>query len=384
MHLTSQQVLTLEEESLREFLSLKVPEGPYVDYKQALSGKDEKDTKREFLKDVTAFANAAGGQLFIGVKEPKDGLSVEDQIVGLENGDTVARDLERVASACIDPRIPGLIIFPVPLNNGRWCVVVHIPSSLSRPHMVNYDKRGSFFVRHSESSPPMTTHEIREAVLTSASAEGRARLFVERRLGEVRDSIGSAKVFFLQAMPLIAPQSSWDVLSTPFEDVLRGGVRRGKFRYFADLATGYAPRPTIDGLLAEDKRDNPTWETEVHRTGYISLLYQNEVKTEFEGVERPIVTSGTCDLFRAFCHILKESLEVSGSDLPYLLACTYLNAQGTCLFVREFPKTFSNPCMKRDIVWPEHLRATGTDPMEIAESLCLRLFNAFGCRKIVK
>ena len=196
MLLTTQQAMALTEDSLRAFLSLSSPEGLYLDYKEDLSGTSEKKTKREFLKDVSAFANAAGGHLFLGVKEPSKGLSVESQLVGLHNGDAVAEKLERLASSSIYPRIPGLRIVRILLGNGRSCVVVHIPPSLSRPHMVNYEGDHSFYVRNSESSFLMTTHEIRDAVLTSASAEARARLFVERRLSEVRGNLGDRQAAF--------------------------------------------------------------------------------------------------------------------------------------------------------------------------------------------
>jgi Putative DNA-binding domain len=375
----------LTEHSLRKFLSLSIPEGLYLDYKEALSGTSEKEAKREFLKDVTAFANAAGGHLFLGAKEPAEGLSVESQLVGLENGDAVAQDLERLASSSIDPRIPGLRVVRVLLANGRSGVVVHIPPSLSRPHMVNYAGHRSFYVRHSESSFPMTTHEVREAVLTSSSAEARARLFVERRLLEVRSMLGDRPAaFFLQAMPLIAPEVPWDVLSTPFENVIRGDARRNKYQHYADLATNVAPRPTIDGLLGQDQRDQPTWETEVHRTGFVCLLYRDIQVQRVGDVDRFVVHSGTCDIFRAFCHMLKEFLDVSATDVPYLLACAYLNADGTCVWTNSRFGKFSEPYKKKEILWPEHLRATGDDPMVIAESLCLEMFNAFGFKQVVK
>lgn len=385
MQFTVQQVLALTEETLRSFLSLGIPEGLYLDYKEGLSGTSEKEAKREFLKDVTAFANAAGGHLLLGVKEPSEGVSVQSQLVGLDNGNAVAQDLERLASTSIDPRIPGMRIVRVALANGRSCVAIHIPPSLSRPHMVNYAGHRSFYARHSESSFPMTTHEVREAVLTSSSAEARARLFVERRLLEVRDLIGDRQAaFFLQAMPLISPESPWDVLSTPFENVLRGDARCNKFQHYADLTSHVAPRPTIDGLLGLDQREQPTWETEVHRTGYISLLYRDIQVHRVTEVDRFVVHFGTCDIFRAFCHMLKEFLDVSATDVPYLLACAYLNAEGTCVWTESPWRKFSDPYKKKDILWPEHLRATGTDPMAIAESLCLEMFNAFGFKEIVK
>ncbi|MGO9445115.1 MAG: helix-turn-helix domain-containing protein [Thiobacillaceae bacterium] len=384
MHLTTQQVMAMTEQSLREFLGLSIPEGLYLDYKEGLSGTSDKEAKREFLKDVTAFANAAGGHLFLGVREPAEGLSVDEQLVGLDSGDTLAHDLERVASSSIDPRIPGLRIVPVSLSTGRACIIVHIPPSLSRPHMVSHAGHLSFYVRHSESSFPMTTHEVREAVLTSSSAEARARLFVDRRLREVRELIDERQpAFFIQAMPLIAPEVPWDVLSTPFETLIRGDARRNKFHY-VDLASNYAARPTIDGLLGEDQHDSPTWETEVHRTGYISLLYRNSNVEPINNVDRFILHVGICDIFGAFCHMIKECLELSATDVPYLLTCTYLNAEGTCMWTSNVWHKFSAPYKKKDITWPEHFRATGSDPMVIAESLCLKMFNAFGSKGVVK
>jgi hypothetical protein len=385
MYLTKQQIAGLTEESLRQFLSLAIAEGLYLDYKEALSGTSEKEAKREFLKDVTSFANAAGGDVFLGIKEPSDGITLGDQLVGLENGEALAQDLERLASTSIDPRIPGLRIVRVPVGAARSCIVVHIPPSLSRPHMVNYAGHRSFYVRHSESSFPMTTHEVREAVITSASAEGRARSYADQRFDEIRALLGDrVPAFFIQAVPLISPESPWAVLSAPFENVVRGNARRDRYQHYCDLASNIAPRPTIDGLLGTDQREQPTWETEVHRTGYVSALYRDIQVHKVNEIDRYVVHSGDCDLFRAFCHMLNELLDASGTDVPYLVTCAYLNGQGTCLWTESRRSKFSEPYAKRNIVWPEHMRSTGEDPMAIAESLCLEMFNAFGFKEVMK
>lgn len=379
MHLTFQQVVSMTEESFRAFLELAVPEGLYLDYKAGLVL--DKDAKREFLKDVTAFANAAGGHLIFGVKEPAEALSVEDRLVGLDDGDTLRQALECLASASVDPRIPGLQIVPIKFASGKSYLIIHVPPSLSRPHMVNFEKHRTFYVRHSESSFPMTTHEVREAVLTSASAVASARSFVERRLAEVRQTIGDQQpAFFLQAMPLITPEIPWDVLSLPFENVVRGEARRNKYEWYADLASNVAPRPTIDGVLGQYERDLPKWETEVHRTGYVSLLYQNIQRDS----DRFTLYPETCDIFRAFCDMLRELLEISKTDVPYLLTCRYINAEGTHLYIKSsWHRKYSEPCKKREISWPEHFRATGSDPMVIAESMAVQMFNAFGFKGIV-
>jgi hypothetical protein len=318
MHLTAQQVVTLNEAALRSFLALGLPEGLYLDYKEALSGATEKEGKREFIKDVTAFANAAGGQLILGVRDPTTDGPTDELVPGLEGGDAIAQDLERLASSSIDPRIPGLRVVPVPLMSGKTCVVVHVPLGLSRPHMVNHAGHRSFYVRHSESSVQMTTHEIREAVLASSSAEARSRALADRRLQEARTTVDQQPAFFLQAVPLIFPEQAWDILSTPFEDVLRGNARRNKFQPYATLASDAAPRSTIDGLLGRDDRHQPKWETEVHRTGYVSLLYRDIQIQRVGDVDLFVVHSGTCDVFRAVLPLAQRTAHTvcNGRTVP--------------------------------------------------------------------
>ncbi|TAJ83549.1 ATP-binding protein, partial [bacterium] len=118
VYFTSAEIHSLDEAGLRKFLEKRVPEGHHLDYKEALGGNNDR-AKREFLKDVTAFANANGGDILIGVEEPQESLEVDAQIHGVDDGGGVAQDLERLASSSIDSRIPGLQINPIPLRNGK-------------------------------------------------------------------------------------------------------------------------------------------------------------------------------------------------------------------------------------------------------------------------
>ncbi len=149
MHFSREDFQQLDETRLRQFLEAQIPEGLYLDYKEDYSSKNEKRAKREFLKDVTAFANAHGGVIFIGVKEPKSGRSINELLTGIEEGDQLAHNLERLASSCIEPRIPGLQIRSLSCSNGKFCIGIHIPPSLSRPHMVQHEDHRSFYIRHS-------------------------------------------------------------------------------------------------------------------------------------------------------------------------------------------------------------------------------------------
>lgn len=386
MYLTTQEALAITEASLRIFVAKRIGEGPYLDYKEAVSKSPDKETKREFLKDISSFANAVGGNLLLGVKEPADGVSTDDQIVGVDDGQEIAQSLENLAYTSIDPRIPGLRITVVSLSTGKSCILVHVPPSMSRPHMVSHMGHRSFYVRHSESSVPMTTHEIREAVLSAASSEERARQFVRRRLAEMRESMADKPALFIQAVPLIAPETKWDVYNDSFAKVLRGDDRWSKYQGLSRYAlynSGYGPRATIDGSVLTDGQDPPEWETEVHRTGYVSALYTGIQYEKFQdGTDHPYLHSGYRVFFNAFCEMLSSLLAAADSDVPYLIACSLLNARG--IYYRAtgtYTGGFRGPYPKQEITWPEHLRSTGDKPATIADALSLEMCNAFGYRQ---
>ncbi|MDH2345513.1 ATP-binding protein [Bradyrhizobium sp. SSUT77] len=86
----------LSEQDLLNQIAAGVPEGVLVDYKRSTYGRTDNDVK-EFLKDISSFANTSGGHLIIGVDE-KDGIptqivpvvgSVDQELQRLEN---LARD----------------------------------------------------------------------------------------------------------------------------------------------------------------------------------------------------------------------------------------------------------------------------------------------------
>ena len=257
MHLTQSQVQSMSEDALLRFLELKIPEGHSIDYKTELSGDNWEKQAREFLKDVTAFANASGGHLFIGVEEPTDDVVANDQITGIEAVEDTAHKLESVAAANVDPRIPGILIRSVALATGKNVIIVHVPPSLSRPHMVQYKKERTFYVRHSESSSPMTTHEIRESVFASASAEMKARQYLEQQLEECKRYDLAARGNPYDASSSYASHSFGKRLGyfrREIKDILQQGGQSPHGHHFESMIR---PTPTIYGIIGRDSREEP-------------------------------------------------------------------------------------------------------------------------------
>ncbi len=380
MYFTSDQITALTKESLSEFLSNKIPEGGHLDYKLKLPDNKDKGYK-EFLKDITSFANSVGGNIIIGVNEPKENSEISLSDFGIEEGVEIAHNLERVATTSVEPPISGLKIVAVQVSDEKHCIVVHVPPSLSKPHMVNHKGHRTFYIRHWESSDPMTTHEIRESVISSLSAEERVKRYLTEKESEhIEYYLEGNPGFILQAVPIIQLETPWDVFNSEFYGILRGNSRANKYKHnYCDLRSMSSPQITMGALCGSDSHNDPEWHTEVHNNGYISATYLNKDIQNLADGPRHVLHGGYLDLFMAFTDLCNEAFEITKTDLPYALQCKYFKANGTVFFVSGYRgnKVYN----REEIIWPLHQRNIGQDISEIATLLGEQFYNAFGIKK---
>jgi len=130
----------------------EVEENLYLDYKrgEALSNK------KEIPKDVSAFANSAGGLIVYGIEESNH----KPANYSFFDGNKYSKEwLEHVINSNIHRRINNIEIFPIRYNGEveKSIYVVKIPESSSAPHLSN-DK---FYRRYNFESIPMLEYEIR-------------------------------------------------------------------------------------------------------------------------------------------------------------------------------------------------------------------------------
>lgn len=96
---------------LQKLIDDKINESLTLDYKAsaALGWTDQR--RDELCKDVTAFANSAGGQIVYGIKEGKNHFPVEID----EGADArITKEwIEQVIDSRVQPRIEGLTITPI-------------------------------------------------------------------------------------------------------------------------------------------------------------------------------------------------------------------------------------------------------------------------------
>jgi predicted HTH transcriptional regulator len=137
----------ISEADLNDLVQASVPEGLVIDYKRDPYGNSDAD-KKEALKDITSFANSAGGHLIIGMKETN---GVPTGLTGLPGVDLDAliNRLESLVRDGVEPRIVGIRMRRVNLTGGGASVVIRVPRSWNPPHRVSAAKTNRFYVRNS-------------------------------------------------------------------------------------------------------------------------------------------------------------------------------------------------------------------------------------------
>jgi predicted HTH transcriptional regulator len=165
MTLMSLPIDSITEDHLRSLIDDQVAELRLIEYKGELPGRSHED-KREFLADVCSFANAAGGDLVYGMIE--DG-GMPRELPGFEtsNIDGEINQLENLIRDGIGPRIWGVRSLPLQLRSGKHALVLRVPRSFSRPHVVTRKGHWRFYARSSAGKYPMDVGEVRQAFVLS-------------------------------------------------------------------------------------------------------------------------------------------------------------------------------------------------------------------------
>lgn len=178
---------SISENDLIELINAQVPEGLRLDYKLTAYGRTDSE-KRELLKDISAFANSQGGHLILGIEEHQ-GTAVA--LPGLDiDSDVEILRMEQISRNAIEPRIPGIRIKQIPLNNSQNAIVVRIPRSWIPPHRVTAQGTNRFYMRHSAGVHEPSVEELRALFTESETALQRARAFHRSRIAEIAEGEG--------------------------------------------------------------------------------------------------------------------------------------------------------------------------------------------------
>lgn len=167
-----------DEAALLALIANGVQESLTLDYKRSPSlDRSDGNKRAELSKDVSAFANSAGGTLIYGVEENGH---VPTNIDGGYGPNEITKEwLEDVITSTIQPRVEGIRVTQVSLSGqhqGRVAYVIDIPQARSlAPHQA-LDKR--YYRRYNFKSVPMEDYEVRDLMRRASTPDLRCRLLL--------------------------------------------------------------------------------------------------------------------------------------------------------------------------------------------------------------
>jgi hypothetical protein len=311
----------VSESDLAELVIGQVPEGLHLDYKRDTYGTSDAD-KRELLKDVSAFANANGGHIIVGMDETE---GVASNLCGIKTADIdveVSR-LDQIIRTGIEPRIPGCRLRAIPLSSQSHAIVIRIPRSWRLPHRVCSQNSNRFFIRNSAGSHEASMDELRHLFTLSVSAIDRARAFRAERMALITSGSGSRPLagngrFILHIIPLSA------VSSTATVDLAHVYSNRGAF-WPLGCDSG-STRYNFDGLIIESGGEINDGYTQVFRSGIVEATIACLVNNR---TEKPGIAGLSFEryVFNSFGKYI-DGLKSLNVEPPLIIMCTLEGVEG--------------------------------------------------------
>jgi len=203
---------------LEALVANQVAERRTLEYKRELPGNGE-GQRKEFLADVTSFANAQGGDLLFGIAEA-NGTAANITGLAADDPDQEILRCEDILLAGVEPRIPGLRLRWIDIGDRRGVLLIRIPASSIAPHRVIFKQSNRFYGRKSNGKYEMDTHELRDAFTASVGLPTRIRAVhldaVDQALrGDLPIGLGDDPKAILSLVPITIFREARDLEITP-------------------------------------------------------------------------------------------------------------------------------------------------------------------------
>lgn len=373
----------------------RTPESRTLEYKRALPATDDA-AKREFLADVTAFANTGGGVVLFGIDADPSNKGVPREVVGIGPVDLDAEKLrlEGMLHNGVSPSLRAQVTFQaVPVPPATTPVLaVGVPRSLTAPHRVVSNGSNRFYRRSDAGKYEPDVPELRRMFVTSQSLPDEADAFRRERLrriaaGEIRPDVTAPSRFFVHVLPLgrldqlLDVQSAAEQLNSAAPLI---GVSGWDYGYNAD---GYWTfNRGRDRGPASALRAYAQW----FRFGGAELYAAEPVSREDNGADKTPTFRGPY-LVGALRYTLPRVLgalsDALAVDPPYVVALSLSGARGAVM-VRD-PARFSffddpvSPLDRDDLLLPAVLvEDPGADAAQYLRPALNVLWQAFGFAEI--
>jgi Predicted transcriptional regulator containing an HTH domain and an uncharacterized domain shared with the mammalian protein Schlafen len=368
---------TITMDNLQELIDDEVQESIGLEYKKEIP-IDSGDHKKEFLADVSAFANAYGGLIIYGIEENRE-TNLPCKLCGINNYETEDELIRKVESLLRDGIMPRMLNVKCRMltSPNLKILLISIPQSINAPHMVTYGGSSRFYKRNSKGKYQMDVNELRAAFNLSENIIDRMSKYKKERLMNFENdlNLGSGKgpYFVLQYLPISAfsrPQvlAVDEIRKAMLTSDIDSFGLRGRYRVIVDgvsiidnmgqAVARYINNGVVEkistGFFCRDFNHTPSSKT-------INLIYAQDLANEiaksikkdidyFKSVsmQGPIVISGTIVNGRGFTIPSGGFFDVYGEidrDLLMLPDVVVENLNGEVDFIiRQLLDSIWNAC----------------------------------------
>jgi Putative DNA-binding domain len=334
----------IDKEEIKFLLANEVLASKTLIYRSSLP--DQNREKLGFLIEISALANAAGGDLVIGIKQVVDAANKPTgkpnnllAECGLENQElpveAAIASLTNLISNGIEPPIVGLRMKSIVGFKKGPVIVVRVPASFNAPHMVAYGEHSLFYSRSSTSSYRLSVSELRAAFIASENLTEKIRRFKAGRLAriiaeETPISLAPGPKYVLHLLPLISFSTlgKQNAPGLPTKPIHQDSANRYKYP-----ANRY--RYNFDGYVAYQVKGSelPTDYLQIFRNGALEIVqklpsWTNERNKRFrDQKEVPTKSISSYELENSIINNLLLGLELQRKlqiDAPVFVVLTLL------------------------------------------------------------
>lgn len=264
----NKQLNKVDLDDLNNLIQNAVLEGKTIEYKHQLPGDSDSD-KKEFLADVSSFANTSGGDLIFGMTTDQ-GVPKSATGVGITNIDAEKLKYEEIIRNGLEPRI-NFSIHTVTVNPQRIVFIFRINKSWIGPHRVIFKGHDKFYARNSAGKYPLDTNELKIAFNLSDTLIEKINKFKIDRISQL--SADNTPIPFYEEAKIVLHLVPIESFSPDYKADINA-IKSDFTKLEPIYSSGWNHRVNLEGVLSYSggRNDKSHSYVQLYRNGIIEAV----------------------------------------------------------------------------------------------------------------